>query len=528
MTHEADFFKPDQVDEQVEQLARHNEQLYESDTGPEQPGKEHLIETLQAYYQDEQAQDKASLERAWKRVAHRLPASTERSQKLDKPAADTLLRFPQERIRFMPNDVSTHTTIERNSPERPKTAGRHLLRRLGLIAATLVAVLLVGSLLVVLNLSHQSSKTASSGAQQKATPTPKPLPPGTIVYTTPKNTVGFVGVTWSPDSKRVASATENGVQIWDATTGAHLVTIPFSSTQWPIGITWAPNSQEVAIATNQSVLLIDGQTGQVLRTFTQGVVSEKSASATGQGWLSSLFPDSGGFGYRATAWSPDGKSMASAISYGPTSAVQVWNTQTGAVDFTLQPGGSFVIGSVAWSSDGQYIAVSAFDSQPTNPGALESLVIVWNAETHQVVFNHTDSMDGDATVVWQPGSHNLAFTGATTSGSNQIQTLEIWNATSGKEVAHFTGGADSLAWSPDGKDLAYLGTVLTGKTVANAAFILHVATGQKDTIAVPGVGGVALAWSPNGTYIVSAQGPDQQIVNGKFQTLPSVATVWVA
>lgn len=47
---------------------------------------------------------------------------------------------------------------------------------------------------------------------------------GKTLYTTPGNQFGFEALAWSPDSTHIASLA-NGVQIWDATTGKHLVNV---------------------------------------------------------------------------------------------------------------------------------------------------------------------------------------------------------------------------------------------------------------------------------------------------------------
>ncbi len=139
--------------------------------------------------------------------------------------------------------------------------------------------------------------------------------------------------------------------------------------------------------------------------------------------------------------------------------------------------------------------------------------------THQIVFQHTDFMDSQASVAWQPHSHNIAFTGAISSGSTIIQTLKIWNTTTGKQVKQYVGkGSDGLAWSPNGKYLAYGG--YSGNPAVSAVIIMDVATG-KPVYAYKGHNNPVsvIAWSPNGKYIVSGEGNTQ----GNM-----VAKVWVA
>jgi WD40 repeat protein len=97
--------------------------------------------------------------------------------------------------------------------------------------------------------------------------------------------------------------------------------------------------------------------------------------------------------------------------------------------------------------------------------------VVWKVSTRQMVLQHSDFLNIGASVAWQPGSHNLAFSGATLSGGNLASTLEVWDVTTGKLVTqHAGGGTGALAWSPDGKDIAYAGS--DGENVPNAVITI--------------------------------------------------------
>jgi WD40 repeat protein len=255
-------------------------------------------------------------------------------------------------------------------------------------------------------------------------------------------------------------------------------------------------------------------------------------------YLASNFPASGGFGYRSISWSPDGHSIAAAISFGASGAIQIWNTQTDTVASTFQVSGSYVVGSVAWSSDGKYLAAHANNSQPTdmaNQPPMDDHVLVWNVSTRQLVFQHTDGLlGGNAPVFWQPQSDNLTFVGMTHSGRDYLVTLEIWNVITGQQVKQFVRVGDtSMVWSPDGKDLAYSGAVGTGKNTVNAIIIIDASSGKqiyayKAPPASVIMDGEPLAWSPDGKYIVSAQGGGMGFTDGKMTQVPGVAQVWVA
>jgi WD40 repeat protein len=519
MTYNHDFFLPERVDEQIEQLSQ-----------TEAP----LIGDLKAYYRIEQQEDRASLERAWKRVSVRLPRNRDLSQSPTEPLPIPLLQAPQERMQ------QERTLNMRNHVSEVSREG-NFSRRLSVLVAVLVAAVLVGSLIAIVNLSRNLN-TASTLAvptthAPKALDTPTPMPAfGKTIYTTPANQWGFNGLSWSPDSKRVASSTvstDGGVQFWDAATGGHLVTVQLLGgvSEWAYGLDWSPNSDDVAIATNQQVLIVNSQTGKIIRSHATSGQTASSSTSSDRVVFSNLAPTSGGYGYRATAWSPDGHLMASALSFGPYGEVQVWNPQTGATSFTLTGGTSENIGALSWSSDGKYIAATTWNTQGLNPMTQPSgKVWVWNVSTRQVVFQHSDFLSGsDTPVVWQHGSHNLAFVGGTSSGGKIISTLEIWNAETGKQVKQYVGtGTGVLAWSPDGTYLAYAG--YDGKNPGEAVIIMDAMTGKQVYVHKGQFQSVGLiAWSPNGKYIVSAESlPQQGLPRQDLPQSKTVAEVWVA
>ena len=510
MTHNHDFFLPERVDEQVEQLSQ-----------AEAP----LVGDLKAYYRIEQQEDRVSLERAWKRVSARLPRNRDLSRSPTEPLPIPSLQAPQERT------LQERTLRMRNHVSEVSREG-NFSRRLGVLVAVLVAAVLVGSLVAIVNLSRHLDTVGTPAVQ--ATHVPKALDTptsasasGQTIYTTPANKWGFNGLSWSPDSKRIASSTvdSGGVQFWDAATGEHLVTVhlPGGTSEWAYGLAWSPNSNEVAVATNQHVLIVDGQTGTIISSRAPTGATASSSISSGRMVFSNLAPASGGFGYRAIAWSPDGRLIAAALSFGPYGEVQVWSPKGSILDFPLHVGTSENVGALSWSSDGKYIAATTWNTQDMSITQPTSKVWVWNVSTQQVVFQHSDFLLGsDAPIVWQPGSHNLAFVGGTRL------MLEIWNVETGKQVKQYVGpGTGSLAWSPDGAYIAYIGS--DGKTRGDAVIIMNVMMGKQVYVHKGQFQSVGMsAWSPDGKYIVSAESLPQQGLPRQDLQSRTVAEVWVA
>ncbi|GHO65609.1 hypothetical protein KSC_045010 [Ktedonobacter sp. SOSP1-52] len=206
MAEHEGFFLPGQVDEQIEQL------LHEG--GPTRR-EQRLTRSLPALMREHE--DQQSLQRVLSKLHSNLNATT--------PEDTNVVSLPQQRQRRGINAG--------NAPagRKPKT----LPRAFTLLAACLVLVAVVGSLLLVLNAAQQKRNASSNTAAHTQTPaqqkTVQSEPPGKIVYqsgdydnaSTPQ---------WSPNGQRLASILNNNSNItlasWDAKTGAHKLTYAIS------------------------------------------------------------------------------------------------------------------------------------------------------------------------------------------------------------------------------------------------------------------------------------------------------------
>lgn len=551
MTYDRDFFTPENVDEQVDEFSQYsrgvalppNEQAEVS----AQAGAQ-LVGDLKAYYQIEQQEDVASLARAWKQISARLPGDHRQPQSISPQSLSIpISRISQERTRKMQDSVHDASRKGRFS------------RQLRLLVAVLVSVLLVGGLAVVLNVNHQKSLT-STPVQKTPTPTATATPApvwGKTLYTTPPNQYGTTGLSWSPNSQRIAAVANfpgSGVQFWDATTGDHLVTtqLPDGMNEVVHGLDWSPNSEDVAIATNKHLLLVNGQTGDIVSSdaptapTASSVTSSSqlhlssgdaptaptvnSVTSSSQLPLSSRIATGDGSGYRATAWSPDGHLIAVARSYVSYGEVQVWDPQNAATNFILSMGGSYNVGSVAWSFDGKYIAANVWDTHPTDMGnpMSGSMMVVWSLSTHQVVFQHNGTAGSDIPMAWQPHTHSLAFNDYTASNGKYFVKLEIWDVMTGRLIKQYSDApnTNALAWSPDGTYLAYPGS--SGDDGVAPVIIVDVTTDKQVYVYKGLYQSVGLiAWSPNGQYIASSGGNTKdQPIDPRSQT--AVVAVWTA
>lgn len=202
----------------------------------------------------------------------------------------------------------------------------------------------------------------------------------------------------------------------------------------------------------------------------------------------------------ALAWSPDGKFIASASD---DTFVQVFDSTTGTRTI-IYKGHTEEVAAVAWSRNGQFIASAGQDRT----------VQIWNTTSGAApVFTYKGHTDRVNSVSWSSNDDLLA------SGSDD-KSVQVWQAGSGDRAFTFLGhtaGVLCVGWQPDNSSVAsssWDGTLRDWATVQHGDHfnagdqIFNYAGHGKNEV-------YALAWSPDGRFIVSA-GADQtvQISNG--------------
>ncbi len=79
-------------------------------------------------------------------------------------------------------------------------------------------------------------------------------PPAHFTYTGHSDAVS--GVAWSPDGKRIASASSDGtVQVWNAANGSALSTYRGNTSEM-LAVAWSPDSTHIASASNDKTVQI--------------------------------------------------------------------------------------------------------------------------------------------------------------------------------------------------------------------------------------------------------------------------------
>ena len=154
------------------------------------------------------------------------------------------------------------------------------------------------------------------------------------------------------------------------------------------------------------------------------------------------------------AWRPDGERLASADSLDMQPPV-IWDSHSGEVLLTLNSNTKDLhplwLG-LAWSPDGKHLAAVGSLRYPNGGEYDEGMILIWNTGTGQQEQLLTSGMLDYRlwTVAWSPDGQYMAV------GSTDCEIF-LWDIAQGKPLARLAGHtdiSDQLAWSPDGSRVA--------------------------------------------------------------------------
>jgi WD40 repeat protein/serine/threonine protein kinase len=291
---------------------------------------------------------------------------------------------------------------------------------------------------------------------------------------------GHTGTVWSvafsPDSKTLASASEDGtVKLWDMATGQERATLRHSD--FSRAVAFSPDGKTLASVNNGAIV-----------TLWDVAAGQKQTSLEG---------DQNGL--RSVAFSPDGKALAAGTGFG---TVGLWDVARRQQRATLR-GHSGPVISVAFSPDSKTLATGSGWGE--GPNKWDGLTRLWDL-TVEPVRSRVQLPNGYA-IAFSPDGETLAV------GGGSATHLKLYDRRTAKERADFqapVGGASTLAFSPDGKVLASaddddrtvrLWDVATGpdhRRLANLGAVISLAiSADGQTLASGGEDGVRL-WDLEG------------------------------
>jgi WD40 repeat protein len=280
----------------------------------------------------------------------------------------------------------------------------------------------------------------------------------------PPGAATVTAVAWSPDGKRLASATRGLVQLWDPATGENVRALPDQDDS-VFCLAFSPDGAVVASGARDGVVrLWDADTGKGPRLLTghSAVVA-------------------------AVAFAPDGKTLASASA---DRTVRLWDLATGK-ELRQLTGHQAGVECLAFAPDGATVATGGNAKDPT--------VRLWDAAT---------GMERGRSEGHPAGVQALAFApdGKTLVSAGPDSPVRSWDVATGKERAR----GESVA----GKFVAQLAFAADRKTVTLAGLpprVWDVATGAELARDAWHLGPVTwVAVSPDGKTVATGS-PDRVV-----------------
>jgi WD40 repeat protein len=202
---------------------------------------------------------------------------------------------------------------------------------------------------------------------------------GSQQFISQKYSHGIAGVSWSPDSARIAYGVENGiVEVLDLkNNGRDNKTYHLDANDTVGTVAFSPDGNWLAwVETTPStpnVTVVDIASGETK--------SYQNLTDT----------------INAIAWSPDSTRIASASN---DMTVRIWTVATGETQRVYTGHRDHVL-SVSWSPDGKYVV----------SGSADKTAQVFNAATGKKLFTFKEHTDSVSTVSWAPDSKRVVSAG---------------------------------------------------------------------------------------------------------------------
>lgn len=362
---------------------------------------------------------------------------------------------------------SVASTYRRRQQQKPGMTRRAFV--VGLLGTAVV-----GGAAAWLTFGSKMTQQPSPGPTPSGKPGPTSTPiPGNI-FTYNGHSARVSAVAWSPDGKRIASASDDHlVLICDSQHGKTLLTYSGHSAA-VYALAWSPDGRYIASAGADSIVRVwDAASGKTITIYT--------------GHADSV---------NAVSWSHQGDMVASGSQ---DHTVQVWNALTGSMAM-MYTGHTAGVLTVAWSPNDTAIATGSWD----NTVQAFSTIATQSFKVGGAIFNYGGHSAEVYAVAWSPDGKRLA----SASGDKLVY---VQNGTNGKTISQFAGHSDivfAVAWSPNGKYLASASEDNTAQ-VWSADAAQGVVTRQSlFTYSGHSNAVYSVAWSPKSKYLASGSADD--------------------
>ncbi len=269
---------------------------------------------------------------------------------------------------------------------------------------------------------------------------------GQNVLAFPGHAKGVMGLDYSPDGKRLASASADGVKVWDAATGKQLLTVRMQPKEEARRVVFDPQGNQLATLSWRGHLT-GGRGPMAVRVWN----APPTAEGEEQWPLFSYFFEAGW--YNQTTWNLPGLTFSldgTRLACGRDDSVLIWDFSRGRPGDNTAPalvltGHTRPVCDQAFSPDGRRLASSSYDET----------IRIWDTATGQELLSFESPRHG---ISGYRGIDCLAFSpdGQRLAGG-RAQNLVIWDAATGKELHYLRWHSQSIAsvaFSPDGKTLA--------------------------------------------------------------------------
>jgi eukaryotic-like serine/threonine-protein kinase len=360
------------------------------------------------------------------------------------------------------------------TPQMPKT--RRVSRRAAITTIALGAAAVAASGLTYY--AYISTRSASSNLVKtfgsfgsypgfQTTPTPAPATP---LVTFNDHTKTIWAVSWSPNGKYIASASDDGTShVWSATTHERLFSYrsqiqPAQSDDGAYSIAWTPDSSRIAVGfADGTAQLVDLTSHKQIGFFDSG---------TGGDLHGILY---------AVSLSPRGRYLALGGFF--SDDIQIFDVVTQSKVRSLS-GHTDSIWSLSWSHNGRYIA----------SGSADATARVWDWISGKSLLIYDKQGDTVRSVSWSPDDSRIVSGGLT-------GPVYIWASDSGQTLLTYGTQNDfenlATVWSHNGKYIASSG---------GSDARIHVWNTQNGQIltSFPAIATNSLSWSPNDSRIVTA------------------------